>query len=177
MTALRVPTYKKRIPCLKGAIIALKFFVVQDFKHLLYQYCREHIQQQLQDADRVIADVREAMASETKSSAGDKYETAREMFQQEIDKNMGRRQEAQKQMDLLERLSPAPAGDKVVPGSLVDTSQGLYYLSVSIGKAQVQGQPVFIISSASPMGALLLGATAGTELSWRGQRIRIHSVR
>ena len=56
-------------------------------KQKLYNLCHAYLDNNIQNAEAVIADAREAARNETKSSAGDKYETAREMMQQDIDLN------------------------------------------------------------------------------------------
>lgn len=149
---------------------------MSSFKQQLHQYCAQYLAAKLEAVDRAIAEARESAAGETKSSAGDKYETAREMLQQEIDKYLLQRQELLKQQEAMSRIAPDGAGELVVPGSVVHTGNGIFYIAVSVGKAVVDGQTVFIVSPASPAGSLLLGQKAGAVLQWNGKPLRIASV-
>ena len=59
-------------------------------KQHLYTLCCEYVAQRIAEATQAIADTQEAVNNETKSTAGDKYETSREMMQQEINRDAGR---------------------------------------------------------------------------------------
>ena len=48
----------------------------------LYNLCLKYVADSIGEIEAAIADRREAMHNETKSSMGDKYETTREMLQQ-----------------------------------------------------------------------------------------------
>jgi transcription elongation GreA/GreB family factor len=45
----------------------------------IHQHCLQELKSRLQTATEAMASLRESVASDTKSSMGDKYETAREM--------------------------------------------------------------------------------------------------
>lgn len=146
------------------------------FKEKLYTWCHQRLADKLLAIDQAVAEVREAVAGETKSSAGDKYETAREMMQQEIAQQLAQRAEVQKMQEVLARILPDAVSETVVPGSLVTTDKGLFYLAVSLGKASVDDQTVFLVSAASPVGSLLLGHKAGDVVHWNGGPVRLISV-
>lgn len=146
------------------------------FKQQLHEYCTQRLAEKLAAVDHAVAETRESIAGETKSSAGDKYETAREMLQQEIDKYLLQRRDLQQQQDALARIVPEGTSELVVPGSVVQTGNGTFYIAVSIGKAVIEGQTVFIVSPASPVGSLLLGQKAGARLAWNGGVLHIISV-
>jgi hypothetical protein len=94
---------------------------------------------------------------ETKSSAGDKYETGRAMMQLEIEKNTVQLGEANKLKQLLDKIDPDKKLNKVQLGSLVITNQGNFYISISVGQLQVNGEKYYAIASTSPIGLKLNG--------------------
>lgn len=145
-------------------------------KQQLYDHCHEHIKSSIASAQNVIDSAREAVQNETKSSAGDKYETGREMMQQEIDMATLRISELQKLKASLDRIDTALVSKKVQPGSVVLTTQGNYYIAISIGKALVNGTLYYIISSASPLGSKLLATMAGETITFNGKDITINEV-
>ncbi len=106
---------------------------------------------------------RDSSNDDTKSSAGDKYETSREMIQQDINRYQGQLIEANKDLLQLTNITPV-VGDKtdfVKLGSLVKTNVGLYFIATSIGAIKIGDNNVFVISAASPIGQLLLGRRVG----------------
>jgi transcription elongation GreA/GreB family factor len=117
-----------------------------------------------------------AMASETKSSAGDKYETAREMINQEKNKILTQLSEIAKQENFLSQINPSE-NDKVIRiGSIVSTSKAVYFISISLGEIADNGVQFMAISPASPIGQLLLNKKAGDTIEWRGKSETILSI-
>ena len=123
-----------------------------------------------------IQDLEQSQESETKSSAGDKYETGREMVQLELGKYQGQVEKALAQKKALAQINPQHQYDEVSIGSLVKTNQGIYFISTALGKIQVRDTICFAISLASPIGQVLNGSKAGQSVSFQAKTIRIVSV-
>ena len=145
-------------------------------KQVLYTLCREHVGKGIAAAQHAIDDAREAAAGETKSSAGDKYETAREMMQQEIDLNMSRLGELQKLKAVLDTIDPQHKGTSIGAGSVVTTNQGNNFIAISVGKLIVEGNTYYAWSAASPLGKKLVGLKKGDRLSFNGRDITIDDL-
>ena len=118
---------------------------------------------------------RESSKEETKSSAGDKYETARAMIQQEIDKYSMQLLDAEKQKAILSGL-PMTEDSVIRNGSLVITNNGNFLISVSLGQLTIDNKNYFAISSASPIGAILLNKRKGDTFQFRGKDYSIEKV-
>ena len=122
---------------------------------------------------------RSAQASknnETKSSAGDKYETGRAMMQVEQEKNELQWQQANQLKQTLNQIDIKPNYDKVSPGSLVTTNQGIYFIAIGIGKIKINDDIYFCISMESPIGKLLQGKLKGQRVEFMGREIDILDV-
>ncbi|MGN6566318.1 MAG: hypothetical protein ACTHJ0_00110 [Flavipsychrobacter sp.] len=145
-------------------------------KEVLYNYCRQYVATQKAAIQKTINDAQDAANEDTKSSAGDKYETGREMMQQEINLNMVRLNEVNKMSELLDLINPKLETEAVVPGSLVKTDHGTYYIAISIGKTKVEDGEYYIISAASPIGAQLKGLKTGDSFSFNGKQYEIKEV-
>lgn len=145
-------------------------------KQQLHHLCHAYLDSNIQNAEAVIADAREAARNETKSSAGDKYETAREMMQQDIDLNNARLLQLRKQQEVLDRIATDTDSEIIIPGSLVHTTQGIYYISISAGKLVVDGKTYYAISMDSPLGVQLKGKKAGDEFTINGRKSAIEKV-
>ncbi|MVM31541.1 3-oxoacyl-ACP synthase [Spirosoma sp. HMF4905] len=111
-------------------------------------------------------DAQEAANSESKSSAGDKYETGRAMAQLERDRNAQLLAEAQKLGQELARLNIEKKYDTAQSGSMVITNRGSFFISMSAGKLTVDGRDYFAISAASPIAGALAGRKAGDETTF-----------
>lgn len=105
----------------------------------------------IQQAD----DLQQSIASETKSSVGDKYETSRAMLHLEQEKNNHHLREAQDQRSVLHSLERHIPGEKVTAGSLVKTNKGWFFISGAFGKTSLDIGIVMAISSVSPLGKSL----------------------
>lgn len=134
-------------------------------KEQLYQQCREHFQAAINIAEAAIASARESSQNETKSSAGDKYETAREMMQQEIDMNTARLNNAKSLLNKLETIDISKTYTTAIPGSLVHTNNGNFFIAVSAGSFMAGNDKYYAISIESPIGNSMMGKQQGNTFS------------
>jgi hypothetical protein len=62
-------------------------------------------------------------------------------------------------------------------GSLVQASSGNFLIAAPIGKVELEGASIFIITTFSPLGKMLLGKKAGDSISFNQKTISILHVR
>lgn len=148
----------------------------QLLKPHLYALCQQYVQGRIDTCQAAIDAAQESANSETKSSAGDKYETGRAMAQNERDRNLVQLQQARQLLGELARISPDAACDTVRPGALVTTSMGQFYIGISAGKLTVDGTDYFAVSAAAPVAVALGGKRAGEDASFNGKKIRIRHI-
>ncbi|WP_372643177.1 hypothetical protein, partial [Ancylomarina sp.] len=117
-----------------------------------------------------------ARNNDTKSSAGDKFETGREMMQIEIEKNEVLLNQTAKNRKELARIDITKEFNKVAFGSLVETDKGTYFISIGIGKIQIDDEICYAISLASPIGGLLKDKTVGDEVQFQGRVFTIKEI-
>ena len=104
----------------------------------------------------------EAANGEEKSSAGDKYETARAMAQADRDRAARLWAEADDQEGQLDRLAPIATNDGIARlGSILVTDKGVFILGVGLGKVADGPPPIFALSMQAPVAKALLGLVAG----------------
>ena len=145
-------------------------------KEELYQFCVDFVSNREAEIKKLIAEAQDAANNETKSSAGDKYETGREVMQQEINLNLARLNELGKLRTTLEHITPTQTGTTALPGSVVYTNNGNFYISISAGKMTVDGTSFFGISAASPIGSKLLGKEVGYSFDLNGKKFVIENI-
>ncbi|MFT6755257.1 MAG: hypothetical protein ACJAV9_000739, partial [Urechidicola sp.] len=103
-------------------------------KEALYNYCKEFVNSKLETIEKTIKSNQADLASETKSSAGDKHETGRAMLQLEMEK-AGQQLKGVTEMKLvLERIKLQETSGACKMGSIVKTNTINYFLAISAGK-------------------------------------------
>ncbi|RSK35516.1 3-oxoacyl-ACP synthase [Hymenobacter metallilatus] len=148
----------------------------QLIKPHLHALCLAYVQERIAACQAAIRAAQESANSETKSSAGDKYETGRAMAQNERDRNAVQLQQAQQLQGELLRINPEVPCDTVRPGALVHTSMGTFYLGISAGKLTVEGQDYFAVSAAAPVAAALAGKRAGEKAVFNGKPVQVTAI-
>ena len=134
------------------------------------------IENKILSLQQTLADLKESGTNETKSTAGDKHETALAMLQIEQANKRAQLQDAQEQRSALLNVNPENITTKVTSGSLVKTNRGHFYISVALGKLNIGGNIITAISPQSPLGAILMGKTALDSVSVNGNAFLIESV-
>lgn len=141
---------------------------MSQLKKELYRLCELYVADSIKAIKQKIADAQESANDDTKSSAGDKYETGREMMQQEIDLNKTRLSEVQKQQEQLIRIDPSLIVQKVQSGALVYTTGSNYYISIPAGKLILNEVIYMAVSPVAPVAQMLAGKTAGNTFTING---------
>lgn len=133
----------------------------------------EKINSKIIELERIAEEVKSSLHSDTKSSAGDKHETARAMVQLEQEK-LSRQLGEFLQMKLkLNQINPTVKHNQVGMGSLIQTTLGWYFLSVGLGQFNVEEKTVFALNPQAPLGKHLTGQRVGEEIVFNGNRITI----
>lgn len=145
-------------------------------KQELYAFCKAVISKRIQGIRKNISDIEESLFLETKSSAGDKHETGRAMLQLEREKLGRQLSEAEKTQEVLSKVPLEEKNDKVALGSLVVTNDARYYIAISAGEYHCKDTSFFCISTATPIGTLLLGKMVGDTISFRGKEAEVLEV-
>ena len=149
---------------------------MQNIKQELYNQCIAYVQSRMDAAEQAFKAAEQASNDDTKSSAGDKYETGRAMMQQEKDRNTIQVNEANKLMVALTAISTKGISDKVESGSLVTTDSNQFYIAISAGSLVVEGKTYFAVSPASPIVMKMLGKKAGDSFEVNGKIYNILEV-
>lgn len=148
----------------------------QTFKQRVLAEFRLALSARRDEALHELALLDEAAAAETKSSAGDKYETAREMIGQSRSLQERGRSEAQAGLDWLSALDAVRLRESVGAGALVKSDLGLHLLGVLTLSVRIDEEIVQGITPASPLGQVLKGKKAGDAFAWRGRDVTIRSI-
>ena len=66
-----------------------------------------------------------------------------------------------KKKQVINSIDPSKVTKKVGIGSLVTTKAGIFFISTSLGRIEMDGNPIFIISPVSPIAQAMLDLTSG----------------
>ncbi|AZB33718.1 hypothetical protein [Chryseobacterium bernardetii] len=132
-------------------------------KHEIINIVRAKLTDKIQYFENLIAETR-ASNNDTKSSMGDKYETGREMLQQEINNLQRQLNEVLNQQGALQKITSEPS-EKVQNGALVKTNRGLFYVSASMGEIIFENQKIMTVSAESPLVKAMFGKKMGDSFT------------
>ncbi|WP_312901739.1 hypothetical protein [Chryseobacterium taichungense] len=132
-------------------------------KSKILEVVKTRIIEKIQKFENLIESTR-ASNNDTKSSMGDKYETGREMLQQEINNLQRQLNETLGQQTVLQKINVEPC-TKVQNGALVQTDKGLFYIAVAAGELILDNQKVITISPESPLAKSMTALSKGQSFS------------
>lgn len=128
-------------------------------KSKILQTVKNRIAEKMLKFEELIASTR-ASNNDTKSSMGDKYETAREMLQQEINNLQRQLNETAAQQMAVQKMT-AESSVKAQNGALVKTDKGLFYISASVGEVMSDNVRIMTVSPESPLVKAMAGLGKG----------------
>lgn len=150
--------------------------MADSLKKQLHKQCLNFIEQKIEFVQQALREVSEAGKGETKSSAGDKHETARAMAQLEQEKLGKQLHESEQLMHVLSQINPNSPTSAVELGAAVQTSNGNFYIAIAVGKVEVNDSIYFAVSPAAPIAKAMLGLKSGEEFSFNGKTFEIEVV-
>ena len=139
----------------------------QSIKRQLFDFCKDFADKRVSRIRKEMADFKESLDDETKSSAGDKYETGRAMLQLELEKSG---------VQLAEAENIKTQANFVGLGNLVKTTKANYFLAISAGEFKGDGISVYCISSETPIGKLLFTKQVNDVVSFNDNEIKILEI-
>ena len=134
------------------------------------------VQEKIVQAQVAVNAAIESRDGETKSSAGDKFETGRAMMQLEQQRHEVQLSKAFQLSTDLDRLDMEANYSTVTPGALVKTDRGIYFMSIGMGKIMVDDETVYGISIQSPIGKALLHQKEKAVISFQGKPLTISEI-
>jgi len=136
----------------------------------------EALDQRIGSIKQQLVSLKEARDLETKSSIGDKHETSRARIQSEIDQNEIQLTNLLKLKSEINQINIEKEPDSAEAGSLVETNEGVYFISIGFGKLKVLDNEVLTVSAASPIGQFLLHKKPGDNALFMSRDIIIKSL-
>ena len=131
----------------------------------VFEALESHLMAAVKEGDWNLSSLQEALASEAKSTAGDKHETGRAMIHQEmrqVNETLQRSQSALRELTRMKMSSESPA--RVVSGVLIETTGPWVLMGLPLGKIDLNGTVVIGVSSEAPLAKAWFGSKPGDEV-------------
>ncbi len=145
-------------------------------KVMIYQSTLEALNNKINDLRLILQESYPSMFDDSKSSAGDKHETALAMAQLEQEKLTKQLNILLLQEASMKVIDPTLKHQKITIGSLVETNKGWYYFSISLGQLICQNNAFFALSLEAPLGQIMRGKVAGEQVTFNGMITEIICV-
>jgi transcription elongation GreA/GreB family factor len=149
---------------------------MKDVKSELYALCASQLRFKIKGVKEAIALQNESNAGDTKSSAGDKFETGTAMTHLELEKLGYQLQSLETNLRKLSAFERSTPSATVKAGSLVKTQYNFFWISIGVGEVTLENIRYYVISPISPLAQQLLGKRAGHEFVFNKQQDRILEV-
>lgn len=146
------------------------------FKDQLLEHCKATLRRKMELISYTMDELTEAMDQETKSTVGNKHETARAKLQAEHESLGWQIDELRGQYRELERLDPERKYDSIAIGSLIETNHMTFYMTVPLGKVVFESRDIFVISQVSPIGQKLMGMKENEEFTFGNLHYKVLSI-
>jgi len=139
-----------------------------EIKFELQQQCTELISARLDSIQKTIKDLEASLKDETKCTSGDKHHTGRAMLQIEREKAGNQLREIEKVMRQLDKVNVENSSDVARLGSIIETNQAIFFMSISVGKLEINETIYLGVAPNSPIGQNLLGKKKGEQFNFNG---------
>lgn len=134
------------------------------------------MEQKFHDLRQLEQSAQQAANTETKSSAGDKYETGRAMMHLEKERLAGQMNEVSKLRKPLEMINPEKLLSEIGLGSIVYTDQRNYFISVSLGEMAVENEVFYCVSPVTPIARSMMNKKTGDQISFANQTFKVQDT-
>lgn len=145
-------------------------------KQQVFDKCTYALNIKIEEMLIEVGQLRTGIANDSKSSMGDKYETSREMMQQEINRLEQQISINKQHLFMLKATSTNQNSDIITKGSLVETNIGNFLIAISFGELKLDDFSCFLISEVAPIAKLLMGKTKKNQIEINKKQVNILNV-
>ena len=146
------------------------------FKEEVYGAFLDLLITKINHLQKTLSDLNESAKNETKSTAGDKHETALAMLQLEQENIRRQLKETNEQKDIFESIDPLLKAEEVRKGSLVKTDKSWLFISAGVGKTILNNEIVVSLSPLSPLGMKMMGKKINDTIQMNTMIYKIEKI-
>ena len=145
-------------------------------KHKLLLHLHKLVSEKIDQLHIQLIELDEAIAHETKSSAGDKYETTRELLNIEKGKYNGQLTVQKNYLKLIHLIKKEKTNLVIDFGALIQTEKLYYLMGIPLGKLTFEGEQLFCMGMNAPLSQILKRKCTGDYIEFNNTIIEILSI-
>ena len=146
-----------------------------NLKEQLLQACYSYVNKRIASYKDELETIKESIESNDKSNdEGD--DSGNGKLYNDLELNAQYLSDATKMLDTIKLINSKTVNTHVALGSLVRTTSNNYYISISVGKIEIDNEIYFGISLLSPIGQLLKNKTVGESIIFNNTTITITEI-
>ncbi|WP_295180680.1 transcription elongation factor [uncultured Christiangramia sp.] len=149
---------------------------METLKQELLEKCEHFIQQKTAALQYAMQGLKQDLENESKSSAGDKFETGREMINIEWNKISNQLQQYEQMRSVLKQINVQVDSGIAKAGSIIFTENANYFISIPAGEIIVQDTRFYAIGSKAPVAIAMLGKTENDSYTFNQQNVLIKKI-
>lgn len=145
-------------------------------KQTVIDHCKNILSEKIDTLKHELIEIQESSETETKNSAGDKYETGIAMLHQQKEKLIVQIDNFNEMFFRLDSVKTHLTSDQIGFGSLVQTQAFYFFICTSIGKISIDDQIVIVLSPESPIGKSMLGKSVRDSFNFKNENLLITTI-
>ena len=149
---------------------------LKELKKTVFNFIISELDKREVEIQNGIESIKISRDSDTKSSAGDKYETSREMAQIELEKSSNQLKVLKNQKAEMDKINLDVKYQRVSHGAFIASEDSFYFISIGLGKLNVKDKTIYAISLQSPLGKELFGKAENDEIRFNNSLIKLSSI-
>jgi hypothetical protein len=143
-------------------------------KYKLIEHCIHQLQKTIDNIEYAMNDAQKS--ANDYGQPKDRYDPYRTQLLRKRDLMAKQLQQAVKQMDILKKVDPEKLSDYAAFGAVVKTENQNIFISVGLGKIELNGQDFVVISPNVPIFEAIRDKKKGEEFEFRGVKQKILDV-
>jgi len=145
-------------------------------KKKVHELCLKMVKDRIDICQLAMDNAQQASNDEEKNSAGDKFETSRAM--NHLQKEMYGKQLQSNLMEqaALQAISLNTPHDVVQSGSYISCKDFDFYIAGGLGKTELNGRLIYLLSPDAPLAALLRSKKKGDTFLFNKHEVRIADI-
>ncbi|TYA58972.1 transcription elongation factor [Formosa maritima] len=146
-----------------------------NIKEHLLQACYSYVNKRIASYKDEIETIKESIENNDKSNDEGDDSGNGKLFN-DLELNVQYLSDANKMLDTLKLINSKTVNTNVSLGSLVKTTSNNFYISISVGKIDLEGDTYFGISIQSPIGQLLKNNDVGDIVTFNNNTFTITEI-
>jgi hypothetical protein len=146
-----------------------------NLKQELLQVCTDYVNKRIYNYKLEMDTIKDSIENNDKGNSEDD-DSGNGKLLNDLEKNAQHLNDATKMMETLKQINPKIQNESGTLGSIVFTQTNVFFLSVSVGKIDLENSSYFAISLQSPIGMLLKKKIKGEQINFNGTCYTITNI-